>query len=104
MNHQWFDNSRISAISDGVFAIAMTLLVLDLKLPDLEAPVSREVFRNAIIHQWPQFASWIISFAILCRLWIAQHAILDLHEKKTRVFTDNEFFHNWSPWVFDAGY
>ena len=36
MNHQWFDNSRISAISDGVFAIAMTLLMLDLKLPDLD--------------------------------------------------------------------
>lgn len=72
MNHQWFDNSRISAISDGVFAMAMTLLVLDLKLPDLDYSSVAAIFLL------------VISFAILCRLWIAQHAILDLHEKKTQ--------------------
>ena len=87
MTQRWFDNSRIAAISDGVFAIAMTLLVLDLKLPVLEPPVSSEVFHRAVIRQLPKFVSWIISFAILCRLWSVQHLLLKLNERKTRLFT-----------------
>jgi uncharacterized membrane protein len=91
MIDQWFDNNRIAGISDGVFAIAMTLLVLELRLPELEEPVSAQVFRDALIHQLPQFVSWIISFAILCRLWIAQHALIQLYDKKSRVFTAVNF-------------
>ena len=88
---RWFDNNRIAAISDGVFAIAMTLLVLGLKLPEIESPVSSVVFRSAIIHQLPKFVSWIISFAILCRLWSVHYALLKLDKKKTEVFTVMNF-------------
>ena len=42
MRQKWFKSGRIEAISDGVFATAMTLLVLELKLPELEGPVSGE--------------------------------------------------------------
>jgi len=49
MKQSQFDSGRVSAISDGVFAIAMTLLVLDLKLPDLGAGVGREAFAAAIV-------------------------------------------------------
>lgn len=69
-----FDAGRVSAISDGVFAIAMTLLVLDLKLPDLDPGLSADVFAASVRQQAPRFASWLLSFAILTRLWIIQHA------------------------------
>lgn len=91
MKQQWFDKSRLAGISDGVFAIAMTLLVLELKLPELEVPVSHHLFMNAVLEQLPVFLGWIISFAVLCKLWITQHALLNLGEKKSRGFTTVNF-------------
>ena len=91
MRSKRFKTNRIEAISDGVFAIAMTLLVLELKLPELDASVSRKEFADAILGQGPQVISWLISFAILCRLWLSQHALLDRNEKKSRGFTTLNF-------------
>jgi uncharacterized membrane protein len=88
---RWFEDNRVAAIGDGVFAIAMTLLVLDLKLPELPSPVSSQAFRDAVVGQGPRFVSWIISFAILCRLWIVQYALLELHQPKSRTFTAFNF-------------
>lgn len=87
MIEQKFKVSRLEAISDGVFAIAMTLLVLELKLPEMEHPVSTEAFRQALMGQMPHVISWIISFAILCRLWITQHALLKDGTEESVVFT-----------------
>lgn len=91
MRTHWYDVGRIGAISDGVFAIAMTLLVLDLTLPELEAPVSREAFQQALVGQVPHLFSWLISFAILCRLWLTQHSILERGDKQSRGFTTVNF-------------
>jgi uncharacterized membrane protein len=91
MKQRWFNVNRIGGISDGVFAIAMTLLVLELKLPELETPLSQQVFLEALSKQLPHFVSWLISFAILCRLWITQHALLEQGEKKSRYFTSLNF-------------
>ena len=91
MKQQWFKAGRLDAISDGVFAIAMTLLVLDLKIPELKGTISSEVYTKALLGQAPHFLSWIISFAILCRLWIAQHALLEHDDKKSRGFTTINF-------------
>lgn len=91
MKQQWFDKGRIAGISDGVFAIAMTLLVLELKLPELKVPVSHHLFLTAVLEQLPVFLGWIISFAILCKLWITQHALLNLGEKQSRGFTAVNF-------------
>jgi TMEM175 potassium channel family protein len=91
MKQKWFNTTRIGGISDGVFAIAMTLLVLELKLPEMEVSVPQPVFLNAIIKQLPHFISWIISFAILCRLWIIHHALLEQGDSKSRHFTSFNF-------------
>ncbi len=91
MKQQWFKAGRLGAISDGVFAIAMTLLVLDLKLPEMKESISSQEFSQAIREQAPYFLSWIISFAILCRLWITQHALLEYDDKKSRGFTTINF-------------
>ena len=91
MKQHWFNVGRIGAISDGVFAIAMILLVLELKLPELEEPVSRELFQQALLEQLPHFFSWLVSFAILCRLWLTQHTILERGDKQSRGFTTVNF-------------
>ena len=76
MKQATFDAGRVSALSDGVFAIAMTLLVLDLKLPDLGQGLGGDAFAAALMEQGPRFFSWLLSLALRCRLWITQHALL----------------------------
>ena len=76
MKQNAFSSGRLNALSDGVFAIAMTLLVLDLKLPPLDPSADRDVVTAVVVEQFPRFISWILSFAILCRLWIIHHGLL----------------------------
>ena len=87
MKQEVFRNDRVGALSDGVFAIAMTLLVLDLKLPEANVELDGNVFTDGIMAQRPRFVSWLVSFAILCRLWITQHALLAAGEIRSRAFT-----------------
>jgi hypothetical protein len=58
------DNSvgRLLALSDGVFAIAMTLLALDLRLPDLGAHPSDAQLRHALGDDWRGYLAFVISF------------------------------------------
>src|SRR5947209_2408837 len=62
--------SRIEALSDGVFAIAMTLLVLDLKVP---LGIAAGSLPESLIKLWPQFAAYCISFLVLAVYWIGHH-------------------------------
>lgn len=86
MKHATFDPGRISALSDGVFAIAMTLLVLNLRLPDVGSHSDPSVFAAGLADQLPRFASWLLSFAILCRLWTVHHDLLADGDTRTRSF------------------
>jgi len=62
---------RLGALTDGVFAIALTLLVLELKLPD---PPPADLTLGEILRtDWHPFLGWIISFIVLARLWLIQH-------------------------------
>lgn len=63
--------SRIVAFSDGVFSIAITLLVLELKLPHDVA--SGEIW-HALWAQREQFLAYGISFAVIARFWLVHHA------------------------------
>jgi TMEM175 potassium channel family protein len=62
---------RIQAFSDGVFAIAITLLVLDLAVPSS----SFDDLWRGIAHQWPSYLACITSFITIGALWMAHHAI-----------------------------
>ena len=86
MKYATFDPGRISALSDGVFAIAMTLLVLDLQLPDVGTVSEPSSFAAGIADQLPRFMSWLLSFAILCRLWTVHHDLLAEGDTRTRGF------------------
>lgn len=63
--------SRIVAFSDGVFSIAITLLVLELKLPEHLA--NGEIW-HALGEQREQFLAYAISFAVIARFWLVHHS------------------------------
>jgi uncharacterized membrane protein len=70
--------TRIEAFSDGVFAIVVTLLVLDLKVPDLHRHNSAAELWHALSEQMPRFLSWLISFVIVCKFWLNHHYVMGL--------------------------
>lgn len=68
---------RIEALSDGVFAIATTLLVLELKAPVNNVAQSELDLFNALIKESPSFISYILSFLTLGLLWTGQSVQYD---------------------------
>jgi len=69
--------NRIEAFSDGVFAIVVTLLVLELKVPSLADHRSVAELAHQLFDLLPKFLSWLISFIIVCKFWLNHHHILD---------------------------
>ena len=67
---------RINALSDGIFSIAMTLLMFNLRAPDLLDGADAEQFKAKVLAQTPHLMSWLLSFAILCRLWITHNKLM----------------------------
>lgn len=64
------DSMRLEALSDGIFAVAMTLLVFDIKAPDVPA----EQLPSALLALWPNFFCYAVSFALLGIYWWGQVA------------------------------
>ena len=67
------NNRRVEALGDGIFAIAMTLLVLELHVPPLPATASVADLARELLHMWPKFGGYCGSFLILGVLWIGHH-------------------------------
>ena len=65
-----FPKARLEAITDGIFAVAMTLLVLDLKFQDRVSGDPARVFHD-LLALLPYIDDYAISFAVLCVFWIA---------------------------------
>lgn len=66
-------SERLEAFSDGVIAIAITLLVLDLGIPKTE----EGQLWDALWRQWPSYAAFIISFAVIGIMWVSHHAMFE---------------------------
>jgi uncharacterized membrane protein len=64
--------TRLEAFSDGVFAIAITLLVLDLHV-DRGLPAG--VLGGRLLHAWPSYASYVVSFLVIGIIWVNHHAM-----------------------------
>lgn len=75
---------RIEAFSDGVFAVAITLLVLNLQVPQLAASaVSRELVAK-LIELWPKLLIYVLSFVIVGIYWVAHHNSFHYIERSDR--------------------
>lgn len=70
--------NRLEAFSDGVFAIIVTLLVLELKVPDLHDPGNARELAYALMDLLPKYVSWLISFIIVCKFWLNHHHVMNL--------------------------
>jgi uncharacterized membrane protein len=71
------ETGRLEAFSDGVFAIAITLLVLELKVPDVTiAGTSPAALGKALLKQWPSYVGLVTSFFTILIMWVHHHAIL----------------------------
>jgi uncharacterized membrane protein len=74
---------RVQALADGVFAVAMTLLVLDLRLPGGDVADSHALW-SQLTGLGPNLAAYLLSFTMLGTFWLALHAVLDLCEQSDR--------------------
>lgn len=72
------ETGRVEAFSDGVFAIAITLLVLDLKLPLANQITDGQALEDALLRLWPSFAAFVTSFAAILIMWMNHHGIFRL--------------------------
>lgn len=79
MSHKKYNSTvptgRIEALVDGIFAIAMTILVLTLVVPDVAGPLSNAVVENALHGILPGFYTLVMSFLLLALFWTLQHRI-----------------------------
>lgn len=72
---------RLEAFSDGVFAIAVTLLVLDIKAPSLGDTAEGARLLDALRHQWPSYLAFVTSFLTILIMWINHHVIFRTVER-----------------------
>jgi uncharacterized membrane protein len=63
---------RVEAFSDGVLAVAITLLVLDLRLPRVEGSLW-----HALLVLWPAGAAYVTSFIVIGVMWANHHSLFD---------------------------
>jgi uncharacterized membrane protein len=66
--------SRVEAFSDGVIAIAITLLVLDINVP---APGGGASLASRLGDQWPSYVAYVVSFMTIGIIWVNHHAMLN---------------------------
>jgi len=69
--------NRLDAFADGVFAIVITLLVLDLPIPEASEDIT------ALMPLWPDFLAYLISFAFIGSFWLAHSSITHLTKQET---------------------
>jgi uncharacterized membrane protein len=72
---EYMDTKRLETLVDGIFAIAMTLLVLGLAVPQINGPLSNLAVQNAIFNLLPNFISLVVSFILLSVFWKIHHRI-----------------------------
>jgi len=78
--------SRIEAFSDGVFAIAITLLILEIKVPPADSVHSVYDLWQALGHLWPSYFAFVLSFGFILIAWTNHHIILNFVEQSSPAF------------------
>ena len=78
---------RLAALSDGVFAVSMTLLVLDLKVPSVDGGSERALLHALAHHVAPRLLPYAMSFLTLGIFWVGQQTQLESFTRSTRALT-----------------
>lgn len=69
------DTARLEAFSDGVFAIAITLLILEIHIPTVDEVEGQDTLWRALLDLWPSYFGYLISFLVIGIMWINHHNI-----------------------------
>ncbi len=78
--------TRLETFSDGVFAIAITLLILEIKVPPIDSIHSLKKLVSDLVHLWPSFFAYTYSFGGILVQWIVHHNTFHYLEKTSRPF------------------
>jgi uncharacterized membrane protein len=70
--------TRLEAFSDGVFAIAITLLVLEIRLPPAAEVEHAGGLASALLALWPSYAAYVVSFVTIGIMWANHHEVIRL--------------------------
>jgi uncharacterized membrane protein len=77
------ETGRTEAFSDGVFAVAVTLLILTIQVP----PANQPDIPQYVLHQWPFFLAYVVSFLSILVMWANHHGIFNLVVRVDRGLT-----------------
>src|SRR5690349_15153669 len=99
-HENYFSKSRVETFSDGIFAIIVTLLVLEIHVPEISNPTSRHELLKALYDLLPKILSWIVSFLIVCVIWVNHHRIFEQMKVVThRLFWLNANLMLWCSFI-----
>jgi uncharacterized membrane protein len=80
------ETGRIEAFSDGVFAIAITLLVLGIKVPRAAEHGAGGGLGSALIQLWPHYLAFVTSFFTILAMWVNHHRIFTFVRRSDHYF------------------
>lgn len=80
------DTQRLEAFSDGIFAIAITLLILEIKVPQVNPNEGTTSLASGLFALWPSYFAYIFSFIMIGIFWANHHYVFNLYERSNRIF------------------
>src|SRR3989338_11087464 len=73
--------NRLEQLSDGIFAIVMTILVFELRFPELGPLATNNDIQRALVEMAPLFLTYLLSFSMLFTYWRAHHFFISVYAK-----------------------
>jgi uncharacterized membrane protein len=83
---QLMETTRLEAFSDGVFAVAITLLALNLAVPQVSELRPGHTLTTALLDQWPIYLAYSLSFLSILIMWINHHQLFRLIKRTDHLF------------------
>ncbi len=80
---------RLDALADGIFAIVMTILVFEIRIPEFAGHTNNQELLRAIINLYPLFLSYLLSFSLLFTYWRSHHYIASVLAKNIDIPLSN---------------
>ena len=85
-----FAKARLDTLSDGIFGVAMTLLILDVRLPDDFQPKDTVDLLQGLAGLWPKFLPYVLSFGVLGLRWLS-----NIEVRSRAEFVNREYVNWW---------
>jgi uncharacterized membrane protein len=85
-----FSKTRLDTLSDGIFGVAMTLLILDVRLPDDFHPKDNGEMLQGLIDLWPKILPYVVSFGVLGLRWLS-----NIELRSRAEFVNREYVNWW---------